>query len=211
MPRRGAWAQAPRQATRSRLRDGSAGQFVFSKQLLRTSFRRPAVGTPRTSGNGELIHLMQNDGFLLDIMSLIGTTESSDLPRCGGARTGRLANELAAPSLSNPLCICGASRRAAVRSPMNDSRAEWKLEGFRDDRPASLRPAHPRSPSATPLIRHCDEYVGDAALLMHGVQWVDFHATGPRSTVWPTPGYRRPPVRLRGYSARLRAIGRREA
>lgn len=39
----------------------SAGQFVFSKQLLRTSFRRPAVGTPRTSGNGELIHLMQND------------------------------------------------------------------------------------------------------------------------------------------------------
>jgi hypothetical protein len=41
----------------------SAGQFVFSKQLLRTSFRRPAVGTPRTSGNGELIHLMQNDGF----------------------------------------------------------------------------------------------------------------------------------------------------
>jgi hypothetical protein len=40
-----------------------AGQFVFSKQLLRTSFRRSAVGTPRTSGNGELIHLMQNDGF----------------------------------------------------------------------------------------------------------------------------------------------------
>jgi DNA-binding MarR family transcriptional regulator len=42
----------------------SAGQFVVSKQLLRNSFRRPAVGTPRTSGNGELIHLMQNEGFL---------------------------------------------------------------------------------------------------------------------------------------------------
>jgi hypothetical protein len=42
----------------------SAGQFVVSKQLLRTSFRRPAVGTPRTSGKGELIHLMQYEmGF----------------------------------------------------------------------------------------------------------------------------------------------------
>jgi hypothetical protein len=39
-------------------------QETFSKQLLRTSFRRSAVGTPRTSGNGELIHLMQSDGFL---------------------------------------------------------------------------------------------------------------------------------------------------
>jgi NAD(P)-dependent dehydrogenase (short-subunit alcohol dehydrogenase family) len=39
------------------------GRAFAERCMLRTSFRRSAVRTPRTSGNRELIHLMQNDGF----------------------------------------------------------------------------------------------------------------------------------------------------